>query len=214
MQDAFLHEGTKGFLRAGVDRGLFVGTPAASGWARRWRKDPQKWDPDSIVVEVCDYDDFLDLPIEQQQSARFFLLSHHEDPIVRFEPELAVERPDWLGEKRSPGVPRGMRWRPVGTFLNVGVDLKNSTDVVPGVFVSRGHDYRASLARFTSLAFDLPTDEDTLIRIEKALRTRELTWATDRVQAEQLQRATEALQRQLSQWGITDLSGTQTAPIA
>jgi uncharacterized membrane protein len=214
MQDAFLHEGTKGFQRAGVDRGLFVGTPAASGWARRWREDPHKWDPDSVVVEVADHEEFLALPAEQQASARFFLLSHHEDPIVKFEPELAVERPQWLGENRSPGVPRGMRWRPVGTFLNVGVDLKNSMDLVPGVFVSRGHDYRASLARFTSLAFDLPTDDDTMMNIEKALRTRELTWATDRVQAEQLQRATEALQRQLTQWGVTDLSGAITAPSA
>ncbi len=107
-----------------------------------------------------------------------------------------------------------MRWRPVGTFLNVGVDLKNSTDVVPGVFVARGHDYRADLARFTSLAFDLPTDAATMLGIERALRARELEWATDRVQAEQLQRASEALQRQLSQWGISDLSGAVTAPNA
>ena len=97
------------------------------------------------------------------------------------------------------------------------MDLVNSTDVVPGVFVSRGHDYRADLARFTSLAYDLPTDEETLLRIEKALRARELEWATDRVQAEQLQRATEALQRQLSQWGISDLTsagGSLTSPTA
>jgi Lon protease-like protein len=88
--------------------------------------------------------------------------------------------------------------------------------VVPGVFVSRGHDYRAGLARFTSLAYDLPTDEDQLLRIERALRARELEWATDRVQAEQLQRASEALQRQLSQWGISDLasSSSVTSPTA
>ena len=137
-----------------------------------------------------------------------FLLSHHEDPIVKFEPALAVETPRWLEEPREPGVPRGLRWRPMGTFLNVGVDLKNSTDVVPGVFVARGHDYRADLARFTSLAFDLPADEPTMRNIERALRARGLEWATDRVQAEQLQRATEALQRQLSQWGISETSIT------
>ena len=101
--------------------------------------------------------------------------------------------------------------------MNIGVDLVNSTDVVPGVFVARGHDYRADLARFTSVAYDLPVDDDMLLRVEKALRARELEWATDRVQAEQLQRASEALQRQLSQWGISDLSGSSssvTAPIA
>lgn len=127
---------------------------------------------------------------------------------MKFAPSLAVEVPQWLQEPRETGVPRGLRWRPVGTFLNVGVDLKNSTDVVPGVFVSRGHDYRADLARFTSAAFDLPADDETMQRIETALRARELEWATDRVQAEQLQRASEALQRQLSQWGVSDISIT------
>ncbi|HQR80695.1 MAG TPA: alpha/beta-hydrolase family protein, partial [Actinomycetota bacterium] len=159
MQDAFLHEGTSGFARAGVDRALFIGTPAGSGWAKRWRADPQRLDPEGRIVEIADYAQFQQLPAQRRDPARIFLVSHHEDPIVKFDPQLAVEMPRWLKEPREPGVPRGMRWRPVGTFLNVGVDLKNSTDVVPGVFVARGHDYRAGLARFTSLAFDLPVDE-------------------------------------------------------
>jgi uncharacterized membrane protein len=212
MQDAFLHEGTKGFERAGVDRALFIGTPAGSGWAKRWRADKQKADPQGQVIEVASHEEFLALPQEQRDAARVFLVSHHEDPIVRFDPELAVDVPAWLQGPREPGVPSGLRWRPVGTFLNVGVDLKNSTDVVPGVFVARGHDYRADLARFTSLAFDLPAADELLVRIERALRARELEWATDRVQAEQVQRATEALQRQLSQWGISDISSSVTAP--
>ena len=139
-------------------------------------------------------------------------MSHHEDPITKFEPELAVRAPSWLYPEKAAGVPRGMRWRPVGTLMNLGVDMKNSTDVVPGVFVARGHDYRADLARFTSIAYDLPVDEPTMLRIERALRERELEWATDRVQAEQLQRASEALQRQLSQWGIADSSRSLTSP--
>jgi uncharacterized membrane protein len=212
MQDAFLHEGTKGFERAGVDRALFIGTPAGSGWATRWRANREKSDPHGQVVEVADYEEYLALPEQQREQARIFLVSHHEDPIVKFDPRLAVEVPYWLQEPREAGVPRGIRWRPVGTFLNVGVDLINSTDVVPGVFVARGHDYRATLARFTSVAFDLPTDEQTVLRIERALRARELEWATDRVPAEQLQRATEALQRQLSQWGISDSAPSVTAP--
>lgn len=214
MQDAFLHEGTNGFQRAGVDRALFIGTPAGSGWAQRWRQDKAKADPDGRVIEVAGYEEYAALPDETRAAARVFLVSHHEDPIVKFAPELAVDSPPWLEDPREVGVPRGLRWRPVGTFLNVGVDLKNSTDVVPGVFVARGHDYRADLARFTSLAYDLPVAEDTLLRIERALRARELEWATDRVQAEQLQRASEALQRQLSQWGISDLSGSITSPSA
>jgi uncharacterized membrane protein len=210
MQDAFLHEGTRGFTRTGVDRALFIGTPAGSGWAQRWRANPQKADPDGEVVEVAGFDEWTALPPERRESARVFLVSHHEDPITKFAPDVAVDCPPWLTEPREPGVPRGIRWRPVGTFLNIGVDLKNSTDVVPGVFVARGHDYRADLAQFTSLAFDLPADDATMLGVERALRARELEWATDRVQAEQIQRASEALQRQLSQWGIADISGSST----
>ncbi len=40
MQDAFLHEGMNGFARAGVDRALFIGTPAASGWAQALAGQP------------------------------------------------------------------------------------------------------------------------------------------------------------------------------
>lgn len=214
MQDAFLHEGTNGFERAGVSRALFIGTPAGSGWAQRWRLNPDKADPHHKVVEVASYQEWLALPEERRHDARIFLVSHHEDPITKFHPQLAVEAPAWLQEPREPGVPRGILWRPVGTFLNIGVDLVNSTDVVPGVFVARGHDYRADLARFTSLAYDLPCDEHTMLRIERALRARELEWATDRVRAEQLQRATESLQRQLNQWGISDLSGSSTSVTA
>ncbi len=214
MQDAFLHEGMSGFARAGVQRALFIGTPAGSGWAARWRTDPARRDPDGRVVEVASMEEFEALPEQVRADARIFLVSHHEDPIVKFSPEVAVDVPAWLQEPREPGIPRGIRWRPVGTFINIGVDLKNSTDVVPGVFVARGHDYRADLAGFTSLAFDLPTDDATMLEIERALRARELEWATDRVQAEQLQRASEALQRQLNQWGISDSSSSTTAPVA
>ena len=37
-------------------------------------------------------------------------------------------------------------------------------NVIPGQFVANGHDYREDLARFTSLAYDLPVDEDTSSR--------------------------------------------------
>ena len=74
-------------------------------------------------------------------------------------------------------------------------------DVVPGTFVARGHDYRADLARMVSVAYGLPVDEDELLRIERALRRREAEWAERRLVAEQLQRAREAVQREVSTWG-------------
>lgn len=205
MQDAFLHEGTGGLHRAGISRGLFIGTPAESKWAEQWRLDPERYDPDHEVVEVASYEEWLELPAELQASARYVLLSHHEDPITKFSPALAVQSPEWMndGPERSPALQEGVRWRPFTTFVLTAVDMKNATDVVPGTFEAFGHDYRADLARFTSLSFGLPVDEQELAAIEAALRERELMWAEKRLVAEQFAQAREAISRQMSSWGAT-----------
>ena len=74
------------------------------------------------------------------------MLSQHDDPIVKFSVPLAVQKPDWLGPERPPGVPKELVWRPFATFLTTMIDAKNAMSVVPGTFVSRGHDYRGQLA--------------------------------------------------------------------
>jgi hypothetical protein len=204
IQDAFLNEGAAGLHRVGMDRALFLGTPAGSKWAKTWRLDPDRTDPDHEVVEIGSYDELRTLPEALQASARYFLLSHHEDPITKFEPALAVQRPDWLGpsDARPTGVPRHARWYPISTFFLTLIDTKNAMDVVPGTFVARGHDYRADLARMVSVAYGLPVGDDELLRVEKALRHREAEWAQRRLVAEQLQRAREAVQREVSTWGL------------
>ncbi len=205
MQDAFLHEGTGGLHRAGISRGLFIGTPAESKWAEQWRLDPERYDPDNEVVEVANYEEWLALPPERRDSGRYILLSHHEDPITKFSPALAVQQPRWMAEgpARSPAIREGVRWRPFTTFVLTAVDMKNATDVVPGTFEAFGHDYRADLARFTALSFGLDTDEAQLESIEQALRERELTWAEKRLLAEQIALAKEAISRHMGSWGAT-----------
>jgi uncharacterized membrane protein len=106
MQDAFLHEGVSGLHRVGMDRALFLGTPAKSKWARQGRLDPKKADPDGEVAEVASYAEWLTLPSTDRARRRYVLLSHHEDPITRFEPALIVQQPSWLGPtaSRPPGI--------------------------------------------------------------------------------------------------------------
>ena len=205
MQDAFIHEGTGGLRRAGILRALFVGTPAQSKWAEQWRLDPERYDPGQEIVEVASYAEWMELPEDRRERARFVLLSHHEDPITKFSPALAVQAPSWLakGPTRSPAVPEGVSWSPFTTFVMTGVDLKNATNVVPGTFVARGHDYRADLGRFTTLALGLDVSDEELARIEAALRERELIWAERRLVAEQFAQAREAISRQLHSWGTT-----------
>ncbi len=204
LQDAFIHEGTTGLKRSGISHALFVGTPAESKWMEQWRLYPERYDPDQEVVEVHGFDEWSSLSRLQRQSARYFLLSHDEDPICKFSPALAVQEPAWMreGPQRSPALPEGVRWRPFITFVLTAVDVKNATNVVPGQFEALGHDYRADLARFTSIAFDLPVGDDELERIEQALRQREMVWAERRVVAEQFAQAWEGVARQVHTWGV------------
>ncbi|MCB9412633.1 MAG: alpha/beta-hydrolase family protein [Actinobacteria bacterium] len=206
LQDAFLHEGTAGLHRAGIERALFIGTPAESGWADQWRLDRENADPESEVVEVASYREWESLPEEVRKSARYFLLSHHDDPITKYSPVLAVQAPDWManGPQRSPAMPAGVPWRPVSTFFLTTVDVLNASKVTPGEFAARGHDYRADLAQFTRLAFDLPGSPELMLKVELALRRRERSWAERRVVAEQLAQARESISRQLKSWSATD----------
>ncbi len=61
-----------------------------------------------------------------------------------------------LAETREPGVPEGTAWRPFTRFLITFIHVKNAMNVILGQSVANGHDYRASLARFTSPAHHLP----------------------------------------------------------
>src|SRR5215475_13022961 len=204
MQDAFLHEGVSGLHRAGMDRALFLGTPAESKWARQWRLDPAKADPEGEVAEVASYAECLALPADYRARRRYVLLSHHEDPITRFEPALIVQQPGWLGPaaSRPPGISHLACWYPLTTFVLTLMDVKNAMSVTPGRFAARGHDYRADLARMISEAYGLPTTDGELLAIEHALRRREAEWAQRRLVAEQLRRAKEAVQRQTRSWGL------------
>ena len=187
-----------------MDRALFLGTPAESQWAKNWRLDPQHADPDAQVAEVASYQEWLALPADDRAHRRYVLLSHHEDPITRFEPALAVQQPAWLGPAagRPPGVSDLATWYPLTTFVLTLVDVKNAMNVTPGTFFARGHDSRADLARMVSEAYGLPVGDGELLAIEHALRRREAEWAQRRLVAEQLRRAKEAVRRQAENWGL------------
>jgi uncharacterized membrane protein len=204
MQDAFLHEGVAGLHRVRMDRALFLGTPAASKWARQWRLDPVRTDPCGEVAEVASYAEWVTRPADDRARRRYVLLSHHEDPITRFEPALIVQEPGWLGPPagRPAGISQLACWYPLITFVLTLVDVKNAMSVTPGTFFARGHDYRADLARMVSEAYGLPVTGTELLAIEHALRRREAMWAQRRLVAEQLRRAKETVQRQTRTWGL------------
>jgi len=107
---------------------------------------------------------------------RVWFLEHDGDPVVRFRPKLLLDRPAWLPADGSRGrnVPEGMTWKPGITYAQAFVDTMFATNVKPGLFESRGHDYRADLGGVVTAAYDLPADAATAERLEAYLRRKEI----------------------------------------
>ncbi|SEO55412.1 Alpha/beta-hydrolase family protein [Trujillonella endophytica] len=180
-QDVFLHWGTLGPDAMGIDRALWIGTPYGSGWMRQvTRGDRLDVDRRAVAV-VNDHAQYTAVTKERGSPPRFVLLSHDNDGVTKFGPDLLWYPPDWLGPSRprpeevaggSPrGIPPGMRWRPLTTFFQSLVDMKNAQ--TSGPFGAWQHDYRADLPRFLADVFGLPVTPAQLRGIEETLRLRE-----------------------------------------
>ncbi|MEU4424203.1 alpha/beta-hydrolase family protein [Actinoplanes sp. NPDC024001] len=181
-QDVFLHWGTLGLEALGIDRALWIGTPYGSGWMHQVTgADRLDVDRDTIAV-VNDYAQLAAIAPQRRARLRYVMLSHDNDGVTKFGLDLLATPPRWLGADRprpedvegtSPrGIPPGIRWRPITTFFQLLIDMKNAQ--VPGRYRAWGHDYRPDLARFISEVYALPATPEQLDRIETALKSREV----------------------------------------
>jgi uncharacterized membrane protein len=180
-QDVFLHWGTLGPQALGIDRALWIGTPYGSKWMHQVT-GPGRVDTDQDTVAVVnDFAQLEALGADRRSRLRFVLVSHDNDGVTKFGPDLLVTPPPWLRPDRpamehvegaSPrGIPARMRWRPLTTFFQTLVDMKNAQ--VPGGYRAWGHDYRPDLPRFVHEVFDLPASDTQLAAVEAAIRRRE-----------------------------------------
>jgi uncharacterized membrane protein len=180
-QDVFLHWGTLGLDALGIDRALWIGTPYGSKWMQQVTgEDRLDVDRDAVVV-VNDLGQLEQLVARGRPQPRFVLLSHDNDGVTKFGLDLLWSPPGWLGPDRprpqpvdgsSPrGIPPGMRWRPITTFFQSLVDMKNAQ--IPGAYQAWAHDYRADLPRFINEVYGLGANAEQLARTEQALRLRE-----------------------------------------
>jgi uncharacterized membrane protein len=184
--DVVMYQGVDGFDHYGIDRALWVGLP----WLAKWSRSGMTRGSSTLVpqgtVEVFDRQEQLaELADEERARLRAVVLSHDNDPIAVFGPDLLVQRPTWLANGgRGRGVPEQMRWLPLVTFLQTGMDAMNAMLKVPGEFTSFGHDYRADMAGLVGDAYRLPNaTAPQLAGIERTLRTLELERA-ERIKAE------------------------------
>jgi uncharacterized membrane protein len=180
-QDVFLHWGTLGLRALGIDRALWVGTPYSSGWMQQVTREHRPDTDDELVAVVNDFGQIEAMPPDRRRRLRYVLVSHDNDGVTKFGPDVVLRQPAWLRGSRPPieqvppysprGVPPAMRWRPLTTFFQLMIDMKNSQ--TPGAYQASRHDYRPDLTRFVNEVYGLGATEEQLVRVEAALAQRE-----------------------------------------
>jgi len=74
---------------------------------------------------------------------RILYLQHASDAVTFFDPRAAWRQPDWMAGPRGPDVSPDLRWLPVVTFLQLGVD------VMTAIKPPRGYGHRYSFESYT-----------------------------------------------------------------
>ena len=68
---------------------------------------------------------------------RLVYLQYASDPITFFTPDALWRKPDWMNAPVGPDVSPELRWYPVVTLLQLGLDMAVGLGVPRG----HGHDY-------------------------------------------------------------------------
>jgi uncharacterized membrane protein len=183
--DVIMYQGIGGFDHYGIERALWVGLPWLAKWSRSgMARGSSTLVPQGTLGVIDRHEQLQDLTDEERARMRAVVLSHDNDPVAVFGPDLILQRPYWLADgQRGRGVPAAMRWTPLVTFFQIATDAMSAMLRVPGEFASFGHDYRADMARFVRDAYALPATEPQLGRIEQVLRSLERERA-ERIKAE------------------------------
>lgn len=149
---------------------LWAGPPFAAGdWrqavAMRNAGSPA-WAPrvgDGSVIRVTTQENLLGDAVADWGAVRMVYLAYPSDPIAHFSTDILWRRPDWLKDPRGPDVSPGLRWYPVVTFLQLGVDMMTAAGTPPGTgHVYAGADYLDGWAEV--LGSDWPEERREALR--------------------------------------------------
>ena len=192
------------FDELGVDAGLYLGVPFRTMTWNAWIHARDRFDPKGTMLALSEPGFIDDVSPAVRDRMRHLMVVHHDDPVNKFGYRIVVRPPWWMGrpDTRPPKVPREVMWRPVTTFVLTLIDLKNGMNFRPGHFERRGHDYRIDTLDAVILAYRLPCSDEEKVRIEKALRGREVEWARRRLVARKFAAARDSINATLSRWGI------------
>jgi uncharacterized membrane protein len=153
-----------------IDKVVWVGPPAESTLWGEWqagRTGGPAWQPvigdGSIAKVYISPEELMSAPGAAGHAITF--VAHPNDPVVYWSPSLLLGKPDWLTPPLGPGVAPQMKWYPIITFLQVGMDLISGGEP-PEV----GHNYAAAIGPAVALTVNSPgwTSEMTT-RLQSAL---------------------------------------------
>lgn len=145
-----------GALNSGISFDLFdiVGDPFQGAFwigppfpSRIWNevtdaRDPEtpSWLPrfrDGSLVRFTNQQDHTQDATANWGPMRIVYLQYPSDPIVFFKPQYGWRKPDWMYEPRGADVSPALRWFPLVTVLQLGLDVMTATTTPFG----HGHVY-------------------------------------------------------------------------
>ncbi|WFE75004.1 alpha/beta-hydrolase family protein [Roseinatronobacter sp. S2] len=142
------------------DGALWVGAPFNSPtWSevtRNRNPDTPAWLPtyrDGSAVRFMNQTGLAPTGTAPWGSFRILYLQHASDAVTFFDPRAAWRRPDWMSGPRGPDVSADLRWLPVVSFLQLGVDIMTAVKPPRGY----GHRYSfESYAKAWAMLLDRP----------------------------------------------------------
>jgi uncharacterized membrane protein len=78
---------------------------------------------DRSVIRFTNQENHLDIPGANWGPMRVVYLQYASDPITFFDPHSVWHKPDWMRPPLGPDVSPELRWYPVVTFLQLGLDM-------------------------------------------------------------------------------------------
>ncbi len=132
------------WLGDSFDGAVWSGPPFRNRIWRAIQRDRDEgspsWRPvfeDGVNFRVIGHgDDASDAPADWGR-VRMVYVVYPSDAIVFFEESMFYRQPEWLQPPRGDDVSPLLRWYPIITALQVGIDMMLSAEVPPG----HGHDY-------------------------------------------------------------------------
>jgi uncharacterized membrane protein len=135
-----LHEVLADPFQGAVWSGPPFPSPIWAGATRERNRGSPEWLPvygDSSIIRFTNQRNHLDTPGATWGPMRIVFLQYASDPITFFDPHALWHKPDWMYPPVGPDVSPELRWYPVITLLQLGLDMA----IALAVPIGHGHYY-------------------------------------------------------------------------